>query len=295
MQKNKTIINSEETLETMTIQVEASTASEAEISDAGEYFRSMKKSKAIRTPSEIIAEEPDGDDYLIKGILKPEKKLLLVAPPKAGKTNLAVNLALGIASGTDILDFTCKQGTVLYVDCETGLRDVVERLYHIAEQRGIDKTICDNIKFYDPYINYRINASDLLREISEQIEYGEYKLVVIDSFYCVFDGDENSSKDVSLFVRYVDEFIEKTGSAVLIIHHEGKKTNYKKSVVDRACGSNVFGRFFDGIISLSHNENNDSSEGISETIEMCLRAFRPQEPINVVFKDCLHSREKEVI
>lgn len=244
-------------------------------------------------PSEIFEKIPVINDFLIEGILRPSKKLLLVAPPKTGKTFFGLNLCLGVASGTDILGFKCKQGEVLYIDCETGLRDVAERLYLVAEQRGISKEICDKIKFYDPYADFRENASDLLLELAEQIEYGKFNLIVIDSFYCVFDGDENSAKDVGAFMRQVDYLIHKTGAAVLIIHHEGKNGNVRKNIIERACGSNVFARFPDGIIGLSPNGKSKILGGIREKVEMVLRAFSSKEPFYVTFKDGLHFKEDE--
>lgn len=245
------------------------------------------------TSSEIFEKIPVINDFLIEGILRPSKKLLLVAPPKTGKTFFGLNLCLGVASGTDILGFKCKQGEVLYIDCETGLRDVAERLYLVAEQRGISKEICDKIKFYDPYADFRENASDLLLELAEQIEYGKFNLIVIDSFYCVFDGDENSAKDVGAFMRQVDYLIHKTGAAVLIIHHEGKNGNVRKNIIERACGSNVFARFSDGIIGLSPNGKSKILGGIREKVEMVLRAFPSKEPFYVTFKDGLHFKEDE--
>lgn len=283
------------TFEDIAAQIKAKSDAEATLPASKKLFKTSVKTRKLEflPPSEIFEKIPVINDFLIEGVLRPSKKLLLVAPPKAGKTFFGLNLCLGVASGTDILGFKCKQGEVLYVDCETGLRDVAERLYLVAEQRGISKEICDKIKFYDPNADFREKASDLLFELAEQIEYGKFNLIVIDSFYCVFDGDENSAKDVGAFMRQVDYLIHKTGAAVLIIHHEGKNGNVRKNIIERACGSNVFARFPDGIIGLSPNGKSKILGGIREKVEMVLRAFPSKEPFYVIFKDGLHFREEE--
>lgn len=244
----------------------------------------------FRKPYEI-ENMPHEEEFLIEGLLRPKKKMLMIASPKMGKTFLAVNLCLGIVSGTEFLGFRCHKGKVLYLDCETGNYDIVNRIYSVAEQRGISKETCQEIDICNPKEVYMGDDENLLNDLANYVDNGKYNLIVIDSVYCIFDGDENSNRDVNRFMKKVDYLIRTTGASVLMIHHEGKGGRFKKNIIDRACGSTVFARFPDTILGLSPSGKTSPFGGIREEIEMSLRAFPPIEKIKVIFKNGLHIRE----
>jgi RecA-family ATPase len=85
---------------------------------------------------------------------------------------------------------------------------------------------------------------DFVREIS----WLQPSLVIIDTLArCMIGGDENSARDMGLFVEACSR-VQKTGAAVMVIHHTGKN-----SATGPRGSSALFGAA-DTIIELSNDD-----------------------------------------
>lgn len=84
-------------------------------------------------------------------------------------------------------------------------------------------------------------------------------LVILDTMArCLVGGDENSAKDVGVFIEGCDEIRRQTGAAVLVVHHTGKSGNYRgSSALFGACDSWIDFANDDGLITLSCGKAKD--------------------------------------
>ena len=88
------------------------------------YERLTHTPPKTMTARELLAMEFPPLRWLVEGIL-PEGVSLLVSPPKVGKTRLATQLAIAVASGGYALNHratTCRPTEVLYLILESGNR-----------------------------------------------------------------------------------------------------------------------------------------------------------------------------
>jgi hypothetical protein len=170
--------------------------------------------------------------YLVKGWLDRGALSVVYSESNVGKTFLALDLALHIAAGVDwhghrVPGNEAYAGPVIYVAGEGGLgidnrieaiRRESPHLMEYAEENGdfvLMKTMLDMTGSDD--------AFDLVAAI--EADSIDPALIVIDTLAMAFGGgDENTSKDMSVFVRNCAHIRAQTGAHVMVIHHSGKDT-----------------------------------------------------------------------
>jgi len=163
-------------------------------------------------------------DFLVNGVMETDSLAEIHGDPESGKSLIAISLAVCIASGRPWFDIELKQGSVVYVAGE-GLNGITRRLEATATAMDVDlkslplfvsKTASD---LHNPHGAKKVEAA--IEKITK--ESGSPKLIVIDTMARNFGaGDENSTRDMSVFIQNLDRFIRvPTKAAVLLIHHSG--------------------------------------------------------------------------
>jgi hypothetical protein len=146
-------------------------------------------------------------------------------PPKAGKSWLALDLAIAVASGTPFLGRNViKPGPVLYFLGEEYRDDVVRRVDRMLLAKEMDRA---SLK-----LNFLVTENvPLLEDKAQQSELGlaaeeeRATLIIFDPLERFLgQGDTNASKDM----RAVNSFFRQAltrerGSSVCVIHHTDKK------------------------------------------------------------------------
>lgn len=164
-------------------------------------------------------------DYLISDLIETPSTGLMFGESTAGKSFLALDLALGVATGTGWLSHLAKQGTVFYLAGE-GQKGIPRRMKAWTNHHNL---LPEERALYVSRSRIEINAAaaaELRKEISDMsLAYGPPALIVIDTLarHLPPDADENSAKDIGAFINAVDSFKDAFHCVVLIIHHSGKK------------------------------------------------------------------------
>jgi hypothetical protein len=79
------------------------------------------------TNDELLARAPDYVEWLVPDLLTMDELFVLAAPPRGGKSLLALSLSLCIATGANFLDRPVMKGAVLYVNLEDSEAKLKER------------------------------------------------------------------------------------------------------------------------------------------------------------------------
>ena len=203
------------------------------------------------------ADLPESDtSYLIDKFIPCPGRILLVGPPKKGKSYLGLQLGLAVAKGEPFMGRPSKQAKVLYLQYDTPHTLWLQRL---KDLRKAGVSFHDNFVMLDPQeakvqLDVRKNHTDVtyLKEVVCQVNP---KLVIIDTLRKTFSGDENSS-DIGAEVFNILNDIFKD-QAVVYIHHThklspppGKKIEHKISPVDSVRGSSFFSGEVDAVYLL---------------------------------------------
>lgn len=142
---------------------------------------------------------------------------LIFGPSDAGKSFLAIDMCLSIASGRPWQGHDVRQGTVVYVAPE-GFFGLPQRIRTWAHHHGVPK-VDGWWAAHDPVS--LVNQSDvalLCRRLSDV----DADVVVFDTWARVTaSGDENSTADMNRAVANLDLIRARVGCAVVVVHHTG--------------------------------------------------------------------------
>ena len=196
----------------------------------GSALQLLSYSELIKAPIEPT---------LVAGLLGPGDLAMLFALSGSMKTFVALDLALRVATGRPWAGRSCCRGAVLYVASEglNGLRERARAWAHqFDECEAVEAELEANFVVLGEAISFiSPEFDDLLRVIGQR----QFALVVVDTVArSMPGGEENSAKDMGLFVAACDRLRQQTGAAVLVIHHSTKSdpnTERGSSALRAAC------------------------------------------------------------
>jgi hypothetical protein len=139
-----------------------------------------------------------------------------------GKTAVAQDLALSVASGTDFLGlYKTRKGRVLHLDYEQGARITTERYQRLAKGKGVDLAgLDDDALRVAVFPDMRLSDSDAQEVLAAAFD--GVALVLIDSLRACAPGVDENSSEVREVIDQVNRASEKSGTTVLFIHHARK-------------------------------------------------------------------------
>jgi hypothetical protein len=154
---------------------------------------------------------------------------MLFGASGAGKSFLALDMALSIVIGHRWHEHLVKQGPVWYLAGE-GFSGLKLRIRAWQKVHGAGSLARLNVT--RNAVPFDADGAAILRsELDATTEMPA--LIIIDTLSRHLQGDENTQKDSAQFVRLCGELAILTGAAVLIVHHSGHAAQ------DRARGSSV--------------------------------------------------------
>lgn len=169
-----------------------------------------------------FTEQPPALDFVLPGMLAGTVGAL-VAQGGAGKSWLALEIAIGVAGGPDLLGMEHPaQGRVLYLPAEDPALAINHRLYSAREAvAGSIDQLAETLEIV-PLMG---RAVDLLvpawADAIERMATGA-RLVVIDTLRRFHSGDENSAGEMARLLGVLEGICERTGTSVLFLHHTAK-------------------------------------------------------------------------
>lgn len=163
-------------------------------------------------------------EYIVEELFETETLGLIFGDPGCGKSFLAVDLALSVASGTPFHGRAVRRGAVFFIAGE-GHNGLARRFAAWSRSRVVPLAGVPLFKS-ERAAQFLDGASakavaDAVAALAEQ--HGNPALIIIDTLARNFGaGDENNTKDMSEFVAAIDDLKARfPGSSVLIVHHSG--------------------------------------------------------------------------
>ena len=184
-------------------------------------------------PTELGKADLQGD-MLVPGLIERGQRGLVVAPPKAGKSLLFLDLATALASMTGFLGakpYKCRVRSAI-ISREDGPELVRRRLTQLAAGR--------NLKLEDisPYIlvntvkqssSFHIDVQKDLVEMAQWLKAEGVEFCVLDVLNKLHFQKENSADDMTQVMAKFDELAELSGSQICVIHHASRAGNSRGS------------------------------------------------------------------
>jgi hypothetical protein len=144
--------------------------------------------------------------------------------PKSGKTWLALDLAVSVASGTHCLGrFPVDQpGPTLAYLAEDSLPCVRERLAGLCAQRQVSLASLDLHLIDTPRL--RLDASEDQALLIHAISRLKPRLLILDPLVRLHALDENSATDISSLLGWLRALARTHQLAIVVVHHMSKKS-----------------------------------------------------------------------
>lgn len=237
------------------------------------------------------------DEVLIDGVMRRGDKMCVAGPSKAYKSFSLIQLTIAMACGIKWLGWKCKQGRVLYINCELRGESFRKRVWEVADHMpGANRElIAANMDVWN--MRGRVQPLQVSKDhIIEQANERNYDIVILDPIYKLFAGDENSAQEVSEFMLAMDELAMRLNASIVYCHHHSKGAKGGVSAQDRFSGSGVYARDCDELIDISPldiGEHKVSEWGYEPSatawrVETVIRDFEPKRPLDVVFEYPIH-------
>lgn len=204
-----------------------------------------RQAKRFLSLAEMLA-EPVAPDWLINGFLTADTLAMVYGESTAMKSFVALDMGLCIATGTPWHGAkVSRPGPVAYVAAEGGV-GMRKRIRAWATEHKLT-TPAPFFTLPEPAALPDGPDMDALLAGLEEIvaQHGPLRLIVLDTLARTFGGlDENSSRDMGVYVAALDRLRLTFKCAVMVIHHTGL------AAPQRARGSSVLRAALDWEMSL---------------------------------------------
>ena len=215
--------------------------------DALKVFFEVKKPNKFRLMSIGDIEQMTPPEWLIEGVFTEKSFGVIYGAPKRGKTFVALDMGLCVASGKNWHDQAVRQGNVLYMAGE-GVGGLKKRI----KAWMIKNEASSELPFYVMPTALNASSPEDLGEFLRLIDDASIKfsMIFIDTVArAMLGADENSSKDMGEFISTCDRIKEYAGATVVGIHHSGKNEDLGMR------GSNALLGAIDSSIRVSKDED----------------------------------------
>lgn len=205
------------------------------VEDLRELVEAAAPLEAVDEPDEIEPEAPANVfetysivqirglppvEWTIDGVIPQNSFSVMYGEPGAGKSFLALDMALSVAHNQSWHGRAVWGGAVLYIAGE-GVGGLGKRIKAWQAYHGV---LCDAPLFVLPTA-VRMREDDEVEKLMRTIDgLGvNFSCVFIDTVArALLGGDENSATDMGMFVNACDAIKNHTKAAVIGIHHSGK-------------------------------------------------------------------------
>ena len=223
--------------------------------------RGFDSESLLRLNSGLIAisdDLPPTRDYVSTGMIMG-KVYVFAGFGGAGKTQLAMQIALDIACGGAVFDRNTKEGSVLMVLGEEDKSEIDRRVNATIKEFRLDKKITNDCRYIrmfglvgkdvrltsinnkalelTHFVDEIIDASRLLAEATGR----PTRAIFLDHLGLLHGGDFNAREDASLTMRASHQIAQETGAAVVLMAHSPKNAQGNEESTSLAiAGSTAF-------------------------------------------------------
>lgn len=234
----------------------------------------------VQDAADIITEKLPPIVEIVEGVVAEQSKLVIGSGSKSFKTWLTMDMTLSIAHEVLWLGRKTTRKHVLYVNLELKPQTFKRRLQTIAKAKGI--TIDRKWFLHLPLRGKMagLSVDGLVSRIIRFAHHFKIEVIAIDPVYKMnLEGEENSSRDQTLFFNQLDRITTEAGCTLILNDHFSKGNQSEKDPLDAIRGSSAKGGDVDAAMVLRKHE----VEGCLR-VDMVHRELPPVEPFCIGWK-----------
>lgn len=169
-----------------------------------------------------VKAEPQGKSWLIENLWAEGAVGCIGGTPKSGKTWLALEMAVAVASGKPCLGrfAVSRRGPVLMYAAEDSPTALRKRAEQLALARGLDLDRLGVGLITEPSLRLDVPGHQL--RLAMTLERMKPRLLVLDPLVRLHRADENSSSEISALLGFLRGLQREYGTAIAVVHHVRK-------------------------------------------------------------------------
>lgn len=185
----------------------------------------------VMTSREIVENENfEQTQWLVDDLIPSGQAGLIVAPPKAMKSSLSMDIAQAVSSGGKVMNHQARQANVLIIQNENNVLTERQRLMNGKRENN------DNLFFLHGGV-FKLDNIEHMRDLTRYIQENDIKLVVIDPLKDTLSSDEilNSMQEMNRVLMQLTKmklFLNDV-SFILVAHA-------RKNVTEQSLGEKDF-------------------------------------------------------
>jgi RecA-family ATPase len=246
---------------------------------AGQFIQQANGIKVVDAGDWIDTEPPELDQVIVD-MLDAGDKMAVLASPKQRKSWFVLQLSVALAAGghSRFLNWDLNRPRrVLYVQFEIREHHCHRRMRRICWAMGIRKSDLNGRLKIISARGLGLSGADGLEQIRHAVEAFKPEVIVLDPIYKLVEGAENAAEDLKELLAAFDQLAEKTGAALIYVHHDCKGNPGDRDIRDRGAGSNVLSRDYDVCVTLTPHS---TAKGVT-VVETLLRNYEDQDPFSM--------------
>ncbi len=197
-------------------------------------------------------------EFLVDPLIVAGSAGFISGEPKIGKTQIALDLAVSLASGRPFLGkFSVpKRRRVLFIENEDGTRLVGRRLRKLMGHYGVTPPELEDWLCFAVRKGFMLDDREWVAALIQQCKERLIEVVFLDVLNLSHTGDENSARDMSAVVRAGRTIMRECGVSFFVLHHFRKSGKGESSQrgSQRMRGSSVLAGFSENSIYLSYEK-----------------------------------------
>ena len=228
----------------------------------------------ISSSEDIGAAKPTLREPIIEGIVRRGETINLIAAPKTGKSWLAIDLGLAVATGRKWLgNASTQRGDVLLIDNELHRETLAHRIHSVRQAREI--SVGDSAGFFYSAVRGRGFHFGNVDRFFDGVGPGQFQLIVLDAYYRFIPPghSENDNAQVASLYNRIDGWAEELDCAFVLIHHSTKGDQAGKAITDVGAGAGSQSRAADSHLVIRPHE---CAEHV--VLDAVTRSFKPIQP-----------------
>lgn len=195
---------------------------------------------------ELMTTEWPEPKWIVRNLL-PTGLGIMAGRQKVGKSIMALQLGVAVASGGHFLDETVEKGRVLYY----ALEDRPQRLKgRLKAQCQFDDLPLDIIYRRDFMRDTRDLRNGGAETLARHIQWGSYRLVIIDTFSRAIFDDQCDVRDMTDLLDGLQDIAFENDCLILFIDHHSKRAGFAADVAWDIFGSVAKGAVPDVLLGL---------------------------------------------
>ena len=175
---------------------------------------------------DFLDRAPEEIEWLVEGLIPVRTRGLMVADPKVGKSPLALDLALALASGSSWLGHVVPQRRrVAVISREDSPQETARRLRLFSE--GTEARRAYNwgqiwVNTMEQSAEYRLDNFEQVDALIRELQMEQFDLAIFDVLRDLHGGDENDNTVMTGVLAALKRVQVEARCGILLLHHLSK-------------------------------------------------------------------------